>query len=153
MLITLFWNFLLMICNFLLFFSPSKNIQMSTLITILLLINYELLIIVIIIIRKSHNNYCSGGVMEWCLLNLFKLIDFLWVILTLVCSYRTSQMWLTRSHMSIHEIWGKFSSFIFWNFEVFLVSLSIFQNLKKMNLVNLSKVPLLNMWLLVLISH
>ena len=42
---TLFWNFSLMICNFLLFFSHSKNIPMSTLITIiiayyLLTINY-----------------------------------------------------------------------------------------------------------------
>ena len=41
----LFWNFLLMICNFPLLFSHFKNIQMSTLITIIftyqLLINYH----------------------------------------------------------------------------------------------------------------
>ena len=68
-LIALFWNFPLMICNFPLLFSHSKNIRMSTLITII--ITYELLIIVIIIITKSHFNYCSVGVMELCLLPLF----------------------------------------------------------------------------------
>ena len=71
-LIALFWNFLLMICNLPLLFSHSKNIRMSTLITII--ITYYLLII-IIIITKSHNNYCSVGVMELCLLNLLILID------------------------------------------------------------------------------
>ena len=46
---------------------------MSTLSTIT--ITYYLLIIIIIIITKSHNNYCSVGVMELCLLNLLILID------------------------------------------------------------------------------
>ena len=62
-----------MICNFPLLFSHSKNIRMSTLITII--ITYYLLIIIIIIITKSHNNYCSAGVMGLCLLNLLILID------------------------------------------------------------------------------
>ena len=50
------------------------------------------------------------------------------VILTLVCSLRACHMWLTRNHMFIREIWGKFTLFIFWN---------------------LSQISLLNMWLLV----
>ena len=45
---------------------------MSTLNTII--ITYYLLII-IVIITKSHNNYCSVGVMVLCLLNLLILID------------------------------------------------------------------------------
>ena len=64
-LIALFWNFPLLL-------SHSKNIRMSNLITII--ITYYLLII-IIIITKSHNNYCSAGVMELCLLNLLISID------------------------------------------------------------------------------
>ena len=70
---------------------------------------------IIITKRKSHNNYCSVGVMELCLLNLLILIVFC-VILTLVCSLRACHMWLTRNHMFIHEIWEKFTSFIFWIF-------------------------------------
>ena len=62
-----------MICNFPLLLAHSKDIQMTTLITII--ITYYLLIIIIIIITKSHNNYCSVGVMELCLLNLLILID------------------------------------------------------------------------------
>ena len=58
-----------MICNFALLFSHSKNIQMSTLITII--ITYYLLIIN----YHYNNNYCSVGVMELCLLNLLILID------------------------------------------------------------------------------
>ena len=42
-----------------------------------IIITYYLLIIIIIIIIKSHNNYCSVGVMELCLLNLLVLIVFL----------------------------------------------------------------------------
>ena len=59
--------------NFLLLCSHSKNIRMATLFAII--ITYYLLIIIIIIITKSHNNYCSVGVMELCLLNLLILID------------------------------------------------------------------------------
>ena len=51
--------------------------------------------------------------------------------------------------MFIREIWGKFTSFIFWNIEISLVSLGTFQNFKKVNSVNLSQISLLNMWLLV----
>ena len=36
----------------------------------------------------------------------------------LVCSLRACHMWLTRNHIFIREIWGKFTSFIFWNFEI-----------------------------------
>ena len=61
-----------MIGNVPLLFSHSKSIRMSTLITVI--ITYYLLII-IIIITKSHNNYCSVGVMELCLLSLLILID------------------------------------------------------------------------------
>ena len=77
------------------------------------------------------------------------------VILTLVCSWialRACHVWLTRNHKIIQEILGKFTSFIFWNFEIFLVSLRGFQNFKKVNSVNLSQIFLLNMWLLVLIT-
>ena len=65
-----------------------------------------------------------------------------------MCSLRACHMWLTRNHMFIREIWGKFTSFIFWNFEISLVSLGRFQNFKKVNSVNLSQISLLNMWLL-----
>ena len=69
-LIALFWNFPLMICNFALLFSHSKNIRISTLITILITI------IIVIIITKNHNNYCSVGVMELCFFK-FVIIDWL----------------------------------------------------------------------------
>ena len=104
------------------------------------------------IITKCHNNYCSVRVMELCLLNLLILIDCFCVIVTLVCSLRACHMWLTKNHMFVREIWGKFTSFFFWNFEIFLVSLGIFQNFKKVNSVNLSQISLLNMWLLVQIK-
>ena len=51
--------------------------------------------------------------------------------------------------MFIREIWGKFTSLIFWNFEISLVSIGRFQNSKKVNSVNLSQISVLNMWLLV----
>ena len=98
-LIVLFWNFPLL-------FSHFKNI---------LITYYLLIIIIMMIIKKSQNNYCSVGAMELCLLNLCSLIAF--------------HIWLTRNHMFICEIWGKFTSFMFWN---------------------LSQVSLLNMWLLLL---
>ena len=79
------------------------------------------------------------------------MVFFVCIILTLVCSLRTCHMWWTRNHMFIREIWGKFTLFIFWNFEISLVSLKRFQNFKKVNSVNLSQIFLLNMWLLVLI--
>ena len=70
------------------------------------------------------------------------------VILTLVCSLRACHMWLIRNYMFIRKIWGKFTSLIFWNFEISLVSLGGSQNFKKVNSVNLSQIFLLNMWLL-----
>ena len=44
------------------------------------------------------------------------------VILTLACSLRACHMWLTRNHMSISEIWGEFTLFICWNFEICKIS-------------------------------
>ena len=80
------------------------------------------------------------------------MIDCFFVILTLVCSLRACHMWLTRNHMFIREIWGKFTSFIFWNFEIFFVSLGRFQNSKQVDSVKLSQISRINMWLLVLIK-
>ena len=126
-LIALFWNFLLMICNFLLLFSRSKNIRMSSTL-IRVIITYQLLIIIIIIIiiinnnnnniitTKCHSNYCSVGVavMELCLSNLLILIVFC-VILTLVCSLRACHMGLyfhlqTWFYVLIRNLPGFFST-------------------------------------------
>ena len=57
-----------------------------------------------------------------------------------------------ESHVYFREIWDKLTSFIFWNFEISLVSLGRFQNFQKMNSVNLSQISLINMWLLVQIN-
>ena len=43
-------------------FSFEENSNVNFIITII--VTYYLLIIIIIIIIKSHNNYCSAGVME-----------------------------------------------------------------------------------------
>ena len=64
--------------------------------------------------------------MELCLLNLLILI-VLCIILTLVCPFRACYMWLTMNHMFIREIWGKFTSFIFWNFEIFQMFFKFFK--------------------------
>ena len=129
-------------CNFPLLFSYSKNIRMSTLITII--ITYYLLII-IIIITKSHNNYCSVGVMELCLLNLLILID------CFLCNSYPCMLFESLSHVINQEShvysWSLGKIYLarflkFWN-------LLRFQNFKKVNSVNLSEVSLLNIWLLV----
>ena len=83
-----------MICNFLLLFSHSKNIRMSTLTKKLVLINY-----------CYNNNYkISQKVMELCLLNLLILID---------CFLRNSDPYvlfesfsfvINQDHMFIREI-------------------------------------------------
>ena len=78
-----------------------------------------------------------------CLLSLLILIIFC-VILTLVYSLRACHMWLTRNHMFIREIWGKFTSFIFWNFEISFVSFGRFYNLKRVNSVDLSQISFLS---------
>ena len=87
--------------------------------------------------------------MELRLLNLLISID---------CFLRNSYLWVLfqiLSHVINQESrfysWnlGKFTSFIFWNFEISLISLGRFQNFKKVYLVNLSQISLLNMWLLV----
>ena len=87
---------------------------------------------------KSHNNYCSVGVMELCLLNWLILFC---VILTLVYSLRACHMWLTRNHMFIGEIWGKLTSFIFWNFEIsnFSISISKISKISKLQIIELGK--------------
>ena len=55
--------------------------------------------------------------------------------------------------MFISEILGKFTSPIFWNFEISHVSLGRFQTFKKVNSVNLPQIILLSMRLLVLIEQ
>ena len=89
-------KFPLMIFNFPLLFSHSKNIRMSTLITII--ITYYLLIIIIIIITKSHNNYCSAEVKYGVMFIKFVDIDFVCNSYPLY-SLRACHMWLTRNHM------------------------------------------------------
>ena len=102
---------------------------------------------------KSHNNYCSVGVMELCLLNLLILIDcFLCNSYPCVLFESLWQVINQDSHVYSWNL-GKFTSFIFWNFEITLVSLGRFQNFKKMNLVNFFQISLLNMSLLVLIER
>ena len=107
------------------------------------------MIIILIIITKSHYNYRSVGVMESCLLNLVILINCFLCNSTLVCSLRACHMWLTSNNIFIREIWGKFISFSFWNFEISFVSLERSRNFKKVNSVNLSQIFLLNVWLIV----
>ena len=90
---------------------PFWNIRMST---------FEWLLI-ITVIGKSHNNHCSVRVMELWLISLLILIECFCVSLTLVCSLRTCHMRLTRNHMFIREIWGKFTSLNFlkfWNLKI-----------------------------------
>ena len=54
----------------------------------------------------------------------FLILIVFYVIL--VCSLRACHMWLTRNHMFIREILGKFTLFIFLNFEI--SKISKFQN-------------------------
>ena len=98
---------------------------MSTLITII--ITYWLLII-IVIITKSHNNYCSVGVMVLCLLNLLILIVFC-VILTLVFSLRACHIWLTRNHVYSWNLGRIYLVHFlkFWNLPCFTREISKFQ--------------------------
>ena len=115
-LIVLFWNFPQMICHFPLLFSHSKNIRMATLITII--ITYYLLII-IITITKSHNNYCSVGVMELRLLNLLILID------CFLCNSYPCVLFESLSHVINQE-----SHVYSWNLgKIYLVHFLKFWNL------------------------
>ena len=124
----LFWNFPLMICNLPLLFPHSKNIQVSTLITII--ITYYLLIIIQIIITKSHNNYCSVGVMDLCLLNLLILIDcFLCNSYPCVLFKSLSHVINQESHVYLRNL-GKIylvHSLKFWNLPRFAREISKFQ--------------------------
>ena len=85
--------------------------------------------------------------MELCLLNLLILIDCFCIILTLVCSLRACHMLLTRNHMFIREIWRKFTSFVFWNFEISLVFHSgEFKISKKWTRKFIPNFPLQHVW-------
>ena len=122
-----------MIRNFLLLCSHSKNIRMAALFAII--ITYYLLIIIIIIITKSHNNYCSVGVIELCLLNLLILID---------CFLSTSYPCVLFE--SLPNVINQESHAYSWNLgKIYLVH---FLKFWKVNSVNLSQIFLLNMWLL-----
>ena len=101
-----------------------------------------IIVVLIIIITKSHDNYRSVGVMELCLLNLLILSDCFLCNSYPCVLFESLLLSLTRNHMFIPEIWGKFTSLIFWNFEISLVSLGRFQNFKKVNSVNLSQISL-----------
>ena len=115
-LVALFWNFPLL-------FSQSKIIRMSISTTFRKMFkakvgNKNMSFTTLNFL--SHNNYCSVGAMEFCLLNLLILIDwFLRNFYHCVYSLRACHMWLTRNHMFIREICGKFTSFIFWNFQIY----------------------------------
>ena len=124
-LMVLFWNFPL-ICNFPLLFSHSKNIWMSTLITI---ITYYSLIIIIIIIGKSHNNYGSVGVMGLCLLNLLTLSGCFF------CNTYPYVLFERLSHV-IHQESHVYS----WNLgEIYFVHFLKFWNLSKFQESELGK--------------
>ena len=85
-------------------------------------------------------------------INLLILIDyFLCSTYPCVLFESSSNVINQKSHVYSWNL-GKFTSFIFSNFEISLVSLRKFQNFKKLNSVNLSQIPLLNMWLLVQIT-
>ena len=110
----LFWNSPLMICNFPLLFSHSKDIWLPTLITII--ITYYLLIIIIIIITNSHNNYCSVGVTELCLLNLLILID------CFLCNSYSCVLFESLSHV-INQIF--LDNMVIWGLTCCLETFSI----------------------------
>ena len=145
-LVALLWNFPLIIYNFPLLFFHSKNTRMSTLITIIITcwlptINYY-----------CNNDYkksqellqCSSvWFMESCLSNLLLLID------CFLCNSYPCVVFESFSHVINQE-----SHLYSWNLgKGYLVSLGRFQNFIKVNSVNLSQIPLLNMWLLVLITQ
>ena len=117
-LIALFWNFPLF-WNFLLLVSHSKNIRMSN----FNFNNYYLLIINCYYHNnnyKYHNSYCSVGVMELCLLNLFILID---------CFLSNSYPCVLLESLS-HVI-NQESHVYSWNFgKIYLVHFLKFWNLK-----------------------
>ena len=101
---------------------------MSTLITII--ITYWLLIIIKIIITKSHNNYCSVGVMELCLLNLLILID------CFLCNSNPCVLFESFSHVINQEShvysWSLGKIYLvhfwkFWNLPRFTRKISKFQ--------------------------
>ena len=89
--------------------------------------------------------------MELCLLNFFILVDcLLFNSYPYVLFESLPHVINQESHyLFICEIWGKFTSFIFWNYENSLVSLGRFQNFKKVKSGNLTQISLLDMWLLV----
>ena len=129
-LIALFWNFPLIICNFPLSLSHSKNIRMSALITIIV-INYWLFIIILMIITKRHNNYCSVGVMELCLLNLLILILIVFLYNSYPCLLFESLSHVINEESHVYSWYlGKIylAHFLkFWNLPRFTREISKFQ--------------------------
>ena len=109
-----------MIYDFPLLFSHSKSIWLSTLITII--ITYCLLIINYYYNNyKIHNNYCSVGVMELCLLNLLILNDWF------LCNSYHCVLFKTLSHVINQE-----SHVSSWNLgKIYLVHFLKFWNLPR----------------------
>ena len=117
-----------MIFNFPLLSSHSKNIQIWTLIAII--ITYYLLIIIIIRITKSHNNYCSVGVMELCLWNLLILIDC-FLSNSYACVLLESLSHSINQESHVHS-WNLVKIYLvhflkFWNLPRFAQEISKFQ--------------------------
>ena len=144
-LLALFWNFPLfrnfplMICDFSLLFSHSKNIRMSTLITII--ITCWLLVI---------NNDCSVGVMKLCLINLLILIDC-FLCNSYPCVLFESLLHVINQASPIFFV--KFGINVPLSFSKILKSPSLhLGNFQKVNSVNLFQISLLNMRLLVQMS-
>ena len=94
-------------------------------------------------------NYCSVGVMDLCLI---KFVDIDWLFLCNSCPYVLFESLSHVINQESHVYLWNLGTFIFLNFEISLVSLWRFQNFKKVNSVNLSYIPLLNMWSLVQIT-
>ena len=105
--------------------------------------------IIIVIITKSHNNYCSIGVMELCLLSLLILIDvFLCNSYPCVLFESLSHVINQNSHVYSRKL-GKIYSLHFLKFSNLPRFNREISKFEKVNSVNLSKISLLNMWLLV----
>ena len=131
-LIALFWNFPLL-------YFHSENIRISTLITIIITFYLS---IINIIITKSHNSYCSVGVMELCLLHLLILVN------CFLCNSYPCVLFESLSHVINQEShvysWNLGKIYLihvlkFWNLSCF----TRFQHFKKVNSVNLSRISLL----------
>ena len=90
--------------------------------------------------------------MELCLLNLLVLIDCFLFNSYLSVLFGSLSHVINQESPCLFVKFGKIYFVLFWNFEISLFSLGRFQNFKKVNLLNLSQISLLNAWLLVLID-